>query len=117
MLKGKIVSQQVRMLLERMDLYPQEFVHTFESRHVATKWDDVLRNGSFNAIERFLIKRKYDKLQREVTQEAIVFTIMHDPAKELSGDSFFDTISRASKDAFVNNPYLRPTNKKKKGIK
>ena len=119
-MRGRFVSQQVRILLERMDLYPEEFVRPFESRHIETKWNEVLQEGHFNRIEKFLIKRKYVKLKRQATREAIVATIMYDESKqEESFASRFDTVSRmmvttkGMRDALMNNPYLKPKKTKK----
>lgn len=109
-MRGRFVSQQVRILLERMDLYPEEFVRSFESRHLETKWNEVLQEGHFNRIEKFLIKRKYVKLKRQATREAIVATIMYDEPKQ--GEISFDTLSRVTK-TLMDNPYLKPKRTKK----
>ena len=127
----KIVSEQVKILLERMDLYPEEFVRPFESRRLETKWNEVLQEGHFNRVEKFLIKRKYvklkrkatqeimegafnkverflimrkfNKLQRKATQEMIMQTIMNDePVQE---EFSFDTVSRAAK-TLMNTPRM-----------
>jgi len=50
-MRDRFVSPQVRILLERMDMCPEEFVHPFESRHVETKWNSILLEGRFNWIE------------------------------------------------------------------
>ncbi len=88
-MRDRFVSPQVRILLERMDMCPEEFVHPFESRHVETKWNSILLEGRFNWIEKFLIKRKYVRLKRQATREAIMATIMHNESKD-SPNYFFD---------------------------
>ncbi len=88
-----IVSEQVKIMLDRMDMYPEEFVHPFESRNIETKWNDILQEGRFNWIEKFLIKRKYIRLKRQATRDAIMATIMHDKTKE-PPNYFFDAVSR-----------------------
>lgn len=93
-MRDRFVSPQVRILLERMDMCPEEFVHPFESRHVETKWNSILLEGRFNWIEKFLIKRKYVKLKRQATRDAIMATIMYDEPKE-PPNYFFDAVSRA----------------------
>ena len=99
----KIVSEQVKILLERMDLYPEEFVRPFESRRLETKWNEVLQEGHFNRVEKFLIKRKYVKLKRKATQEMIMQTIMYDePVQE---EFSFDTVSREAK-TIMNTPRM-----------
>jgi len=91
-----IISEQVKILLERMDLYPQEFVRPFESRRLTPKWGEVLNEGTFNRVEQFLIKRKFQALKRKATQDQILATIMYE------GDVTEDyvpltTVSRASR--------------------
>jgi hypothetical protein len=93
-MRDRFVSPQVRILLERMDMYPDEFVRPFESRHVETKWNDILQEGRFNRVEKFLITRKYVKLRRQATRDAIMATIMHDKTKE-PPNYFFDAVSLA----------------------
>lgn len=103
-MRDRFVSPQVRILLERMDLYPEEFVHSFESRNIEPKWYGLLQNGEFGVIEKFLLKRKHDALRRKATQEMIMATIMCDekPEEYLS----LDTISRATK-SLMNAPRIR----------
>ena len=99
-----LVSEQVKILLERMDLYPEEFVRSYESRRLNTKWGEVLNEGCFNPVEKFLLGRKYNALRRKATQEVIMVTIMCDekPEEYLS----LDTISRATK-KLMNAPRVR----------
>ena len=78
-----IISDQVKILLERMDMHPEEFVHPFESRNIEPKWHGLLHNGAFGVVEKFLIKRKYNALRRKATQELILATIVYaDEEKE-----------------------------------
>ena len=100
----RIVSEQVKILLERMDLYPEEFVRPFESRRLETKWNEVLQEGHFNRIEKFLIKRKYVKLKRKATQEMIMQTIMYDEAEQ--EEVSLDMLSRVTK-TLMNTPRMR----------
>lgn len=92
-MRDRFVSPQVRILLERMDMYPDEFVRPFESRHIETKWNNILQEGRFNRVEKFLITRKYIKLRRQATREAIMATIMHNESKD-PPNYFFDAVSR-----------------------
>ena len=89
-----IISEQVKIMLDRMDMYPDEFVHPFESRNVEPKWHGLLHNGAFGTIESFLIKRKYNALRRKVTQDLIMSMIMHHETEE-PRNYFFDAVSRA----------------------
>ena len=93
-MRDRFVSPQVRILLERMDMYPDEFVHPFESRNVDPKWHGLLHNGAFGTIESFLIKRKYNALRRKVTRDLIMSMIMHHETEEPL-NYFFDAVSRA----------------------
>jgi hypothetical protein len=81
-MRDRFISHQVRILLERMDLYPEEFVHPCESRRINSKWGEVLDEGTFNRLERFLIKRKVRALKRKVTQDLILATIIYEPTED-----------------------------------
>ena len=98
-----LVSEQVKILLERMDMYPEEFVRPYEARRLVAKWQEVIMDGVFNKVERFLIMRKFNKLQRKATQEMIMQTIMDDSSPQ---DFSFDTVSRAAK-TLMNTPRMR----------
>ena len=106
-MRDRFVSPQVRILLERMDLYPEEFVRPFESRHLETKWNDILHEGRFNLVEKFLVKRKYVRLKRQATRDAIMATIMYDEKEDLDEVPRM-VITKAMHDAIKNNPYLKP---------
>ena len=103
----KIVSEQVKIMLERMDLYPEEFVRPFESRHLETKWNDILHEGRFNWIEQYLVKRKYVKLKRQATRDAIMATIMHDEKEDLDELPRRRWTMKAIQDSMMNNPRMR----------
>lgn len=103
-----LISEQVKILLERMDLYPDEFVRPFESRRLETKWNEVLQEGHFNRIEKFLIKRKYVKLKRKATREAIMQTIMYEEPTSEEETYRFDTVSRAYNTTTVNTLMNHP---------
>lgn len=77
-----IISEQVKILLDRMDMHPDEFVHPYESRNINSKWGEVLDEGTFNRVERFLIKRKVRALKRKVTQDLILATIMNEATED-----------------------------------
>ncbi len=108
----EIVSEQVKILIERMDMYPEEFVHPFESRHIETKWNSILLEGRFNWIEKFLIKRKYVKLKRQATREAIMATIMYETPEQK--DSTSGLLARINKNLINNPDYPRTKTKKQK---
>ena len=106
-----IISEQVKIMLERMDLYPEEFVRPFESRHIETKWNDILQEGRFNRIEKFLIMRKYVRLRRQATRDAIMATIMYDEKEALDELPRRRWTMKAIQDAMMNNPHLKPKRK------
>jgi hypothetical protein len=103
-MRDRFVSPQVRILLERMDMYPEEFVRPFGSRHVETKWNDILQEGRFNRVEKFLITRKYVKLRRQATRDAIMATIMYDEKEDLEELPRRRWTMKAIQDAMMNNP-------------
>lgn len=76
-MRDRFVSPQVRILLERMDLYPEEFAR---AGHLGigstTKWDYILTSGEFNLLEKTLLKRKLKQLRRKVTQQEIMSLIL-----------------------------------------
>jgi hypothetical protein len=73
-----IISEQVKILLDRMDMHPDEFVHPFEARNVTSKWEYIINKGEFNKVEKFLINRKVHALKRKATQDLILATIMYE---------------------------------------
>jgi len=106
-MRDRFVSPQVRILLERMDLYPDEFVRPFESRHLETKWNDILHEGRFNLIEKFFIKRKYVRLKRQATRDAIMATIMYNEKEDLEELPRRRWTMKAIQDAMMNNPRMK----------
>ncbi len=106
-----IISEQVKIMLERMDMYPDEFVRPFESRNIETKWNSILQEGRFNRIEKFLIMRKYVRLRRQATRDAIMATIMYDEKEVLDELPRRRWTMKAIQDAMMNNPHLKPKRK------
>ena len=102
-----IISEQVKIMLERMDMCPEEFVRPFESRNIETKWNDILQEGRFNRIEKFLIMRKYVRLRRQATRDAIMATIMYDEKEALDELPRRRWTMKAIQDAMMNNPRMR----------
>ena len=92
-----IVSDQVKILLERMDMHPEEFVKPFTRAVMPRdKWDSILNYGTFNLVERALIKAKYKKLKRESTQKDIMTSILYDDEMEIKSEApqAFSTVAR-----------------------
>ena len=90
-----------------MDMYPEEFVHPFESRNIETKWNDILQEGRFNRVEKFLITRKYVKLRRQATRDAIMATIMYDEKEAPDELPRRRWTMKAIQDAMMNNSHTK----------
>ena len=79
----KLVDDRVKLLLERMDAFPDEFTADL------SKWDNILSRGvrNLNFVERFLIHRKWKKIQRESTLHRIVAVITQPTRDEIERDT------------------------------
>jgi hypothetical protein len=97
-----IISEQVKILLDRMNMHPDEFVHPYESRNINSKWGEVLDEGTFNRVERFLIKRKVRALKRKVTQDLILATIMYDEPPQ-RGKVSWSSLVRVANELEIEN--------------
>lgn len=79
----RFCSDEVMVMLERMDTFPDEFIDT-------SKWDDFLPSGMYNRrfslAERIVIDKRYEKLKKEYhprrAREAIIKTLMPEELKE-----------------------------------
>ena len=78
----KLVDDRVKLLLERMDAFPDEFTTDL------SKWENILNRGvrNLNFIERFLIYIKWKKIQRESTLHRIVAIITQPTRDEIEKD-------------------------------
>lgn len=78
----KLVDDRVKLLLERMDAFPDEFTTDL------SKWENILARGvhNLNVVERFLIHRKWKKIQREATLHRIVAVITQPTRDEIERD-------------------------------
>ena len=78
----KLIDDRVKLLLERMDAFPDEFTADL------SKWDNILSRGvcNLNFVERFLIHRKWKKIQRESTLHRIVAVITQPTRDEVERD-------------------------------
>lgn len=106
----KICHDQVKILLERMDTHPEEFLK-------GSKWDEcmppelimhrtvgiVSHYKQFNKLEQHLIRRKLTKMLKEVRQQqaydAILETIM---GKEDDHSTDAYTYSTSNRSIFAN---------------
>ena len=73
----KFCSDQVCILLERMDSHPEEFVNPHgKSRFYEPRWASLLNDGAFGLIEKRLLKRKLFALRQKQTQADILSVLM-----------------------------------------
>lgn len=72
----KLVDDRVKLLIERMEAFPDEFTTEL------SRWDQVVNKSlrTLNPIEKFLIHRKWKKIQREATLHRIV-TVIAEPTR------------------------------------
>lgn len=76
----RLISEQVKIMLDRMDDHPEEFCKTLGMGNTLfdSKWAFVLSNGEFNCIEKFVLRRKMKRIRREVTRQQIMMTLVDD---------------------------------------
>ena len=125
-MRDRFISQQVRILLERMDTHPEEFAqggHLSQFSSI-TRWGYILEQGEFNRLEDFLLKRKLRKLRRRATQTFILDTLLQEKEESEPGPTmstagrFSDRLqnklilNQAQIEAIRNNPYLKPQGNK-----
>ena len=96
-IRGLVLSDAVIMLLQRIDLHPEEFETWKPSR-----WDYVNqgRNIAFNWAERRLIQRKMIKIARRVMQEKILKEIIAPDEKDKT-HAFMGRVTASSNSPFV----------------
>ena len=79
----KFCSDQVCILLERMDSHPEEFVNVYgKPRYYEPRWSSLLNEGAFSLIEKRLLKRKLFALRRKQTQADIIATLTQEVADD-----------------------------------
>lgn len=112
----RLVSEQVKILLERMETHSEEFckglLHSTGVGVYGNKWDIVLTGGEFNPIEKFLLRRKMKNIRRKVTQQQILMTIMYgqeeeDDSPRMSTASRFNTKPRIRQAKDLREEYER----------
>lgn len=91
----KLVSEQVKLLLDRMDTHPEEFVSALDYGRVHdNRWSEILQHGTFTFIEKGLLKSKYTKLKRESTRNDIINALVYQPDSVNLTEPVFSTVSR-----------------------
>jgi hypothetical protein len=79
----KFCSDQVCILLERMDSHPEEFVNVYgKPRYYEPRWSSLLNEGAFSKIEKHLLKSKMFGIRRKQTQADIIATLTQEVADE-----------------------------------
>lgn len=93
----KFCSEQVCILLERMDSHPEEFVNGYgKSRYFEPKWSTILNEGGFTKIEKHLLKSKMFGIRRKQTQADILLVLMQDVTGDDDEGPKMSTTSRFS---------------------
>lgn len=120
----RFCSEQVCILLERMDSHPEEFVNVYgKPRYYEPRWSSLLNEGAFSKIEKHLLKSKMFGIRRKQTQNDIIATLTQevvddDGPRMSTAGRFSDELSRkmiltkAQMEAIRNNPYLKPQSNK-----
>ena len=108
-MRDRFVSQQVRILLERMDTHPEEFSRhlSLTTRAFGGKWDLVLTSGEFTLLEKYLIRRKIKQIKRAITHQQILMTIMYGQDEHDSDGPLMSTTSRFNQGVVVNKAILK----------
>ena len=82
----RFCSEQVCILLERMESYPEEFVNVYgKPRYYEPRWSSLLNEGAFSKIEKHLLKSKMFGIRRKQTQNDIIATLTQEVADEDAG--------------------------------
>jgi hypothetical protein len=73
----KLVDDRVKLLIERMEAFPDEFTTG------VSKWDSLMSRGVqfLNPIERFLIHKKWKKIQREAALHRVL-SVLTEPTRD-----------------------------------
>lgn len=122
----RFCSEQVCILLERMDSHPEEFVNGYgKSRYFEPKWSPILNEGAFNRIEKYLLKSKMFGIRRRQTKADIILVLTRDvtdaedESPKMSTTSRFSDqvaqkmiLNKAQIEMLRNNPYLKPQSNK-----
>ena len=96
----KLCSQEVNILLDRMESHPEEFYQSvsLSASILGGKWDLLLTAGEFTRIEKFLLRRNMRKLKRMATHRLIITTLVDEPVNRdygmLSDPYIMSTVGR-----------------------
>ena len=95
----RFCSEEVMTLIQRMDIFPDEFVDS-------DRWNDFLPNGMYNRrfslVEKMAIQRAWDKLKDDYyprrAREEIIKTLMREESKSPSSLLTIKEITQQSLD-------------------
>jgi hypothetical protein len=95
----RFCSEEVMTLIQRMDIFPDEFVDS-------DRWNDFLPNGMynrrFNLVEKMAIQSAWDKLKNDYyprrAREEIIKTLMREEGKSPSSLLTIKEITQQSLD-------------------
>jgi hypothetical protein len=95
-------SDQVKILLDRMDTHPECFskqrVGTWEKREM--NWLDIAKNGTFHMVERCAINRKLKRIDLKYSRDRILDILMN-------GDDPYTDFLRSREEARNNGNPLK----------
>jgi len=83
-MKNIFCSEQVQILLERMDTHAEDFMmpHSPFTLGGLKPWLELAKGGSFNLVERIIIRRKLKKVARQATKNRIIELLVEKPEFE-----------------------------------
>jgi hypothetical protein len=111
----RLISEQVQILLERMDTHPEDFYSDNSYLGVihSRPWLDLVKSGSFTLVERVIINKKLKQLRRDMTKNRIITLLVEPRYDEFNEDSVrISTTSRFTQgNAIGSNEMLRAQQK------
>lgn len=85
----RLISEQVEILLERMDTHPEDFYadNSYLGVIHSRPWLDLVKGGSFTLVERVIINKKLKQLKRDMTKNRIITLLVEPRYDEFNDDS------------------------------
>ena len=83
-MKNIFCSEQVQIMLERMDTHAEDFMAPPSPFMLggSKPWLELAKTGSFNLVERVLIRTKLKKVARQGTKNRIIELLVEKPEFE-----------------------------------
>jgi hypothetical protein len=100
-----IISEQVKILLQRMDERPEDFfkdpLEPIRYQEPTT-WSRIAALGYFNIVERILVHFKFRKIRRLKTQQEIIECLLQKNTE--ASDAAYPTITIPSGSSLQKQP-------------